>query len=81
MQTWREKSISRGSSHIKTGRPGWSPLCYAVMTGQVALVRSLLKAKADVNDRITKVKQDGGGKMVGSTRVKISMNMKSFKIF
>ena len=35
---------------------GWSPLCYAVLTGQVTLVSALLKGKADVNDRITKMK-------------------------
>lgn len=37
---------------------GWSPLCYAVLTGRVALVSALLKGKADVNDRITKMKLD-----------------------
>jgi len=37
---------------------GWSPLCYAVLTGRVTLVSALLKGKADVNDRITKMKRD-----------------------
>jgi len=33
---------------------GWSPLCYAVIRGDVALVKGLLERRADPNDHVTK---------------------------
>lgn len=35
---------------------GWSPLCYAVIRGDVALVQGLLQRRADPNDQVTKGK-------------------------
>jgi len=37
---------------------GWSPLCYAVLKGQVDIVKSLLKCRASCQDRTTKFKKD-----------------------
>jgi len=37
---------------------GWSPLCYAVLKGQVDIVKSLLKCRANCQDRTTKFKKD-----------------------
>ena len=39
---------------------GWSPLCYAVLKGQVDIVKSLLKCRADCQDRTTKFKKAPG---------------------
>ena len=36
---------------------GWSPLCYAVLTGQVSLVSALLRCKANANDGFRKGKK------------------------
>ena len=36
---------------------GWSPLCYAVLTGKASLVKALLNNTADPNDCTTKVKR------------------------
>ena len=37
---------------------GWSPLCYAVLTGKVSLVKALLNNTADPNDCTTKSKKE-----------------------
>ena len=37
---------------------GWTPICYAAMKGDVTLVKTLLKHRANVNDCLTKKKQD-----------------------
>lgn len=36
---------------------GWSPLCYAVLTGQVSLVSALLNCRADANEGLRKSKK------------------------
>eukprot|EP00439_Symbiodinium_sp_Y106_P031932 s6283_g3.t2 len=41
------KSMERQAS-------GWSPLCYAVLSGDTRVVSALLQGRADVNDKITK---------------------------
>ncbi|CAE7428458.1 unnamed protein product [Symbiodinium necroappetens] len=40
--------------NMERQRSGWSPLCYAVLSGDTKVVSALLQGKADVNDRITK---------------------------
>ncbi|CAE7458537.1 unnamed protein product [Symbiodinium natans] len=35
---------------------GWSPMCYAAMSGNASLVSALLRRNADANDRIRKAK-------------------------
>ena len=37
---------------------GWSPLCYAAIKGDTALVKALLENKADANDHLTKKKKE-----------------------
>jgi len=37
---------------------GWTPICYAAMKGDVTLVKTLLKHRANVNDCLTKKKQE-----------------------
>ena len=41
-------------SVLERDEAGWSPLCYAVLTGNCSLVRALLSSRADANDFITK---------------------------
>ncbi|CAE7340069.1 Ankrd17 [Symbiodinium microadriaticum] len=45
-----------GLSHIhERNEGGWSPICYAAISGNPMLLASLLDQKADVNDGITQV--------------------------
>ncbi|CAE7216813.1 ANKRA2 [Symbiodinium sp. CCMP2592] len=39
-------------------RAGWTPLCYAAISGNAYLVESLLKCRASCNERITKKKTE-----------------------
>ncbi|CAE7543489.1 Ankrd17 [Symbiodinium sp. CCMP2592] len=39
-------------------KAGWTPLCYAAMTGNASLVESLLEKRADCNEKITKQKPE-----------------------
>jgi len=43
-------------SITKKDEAGWSPLCYAAISGSTSLVMSLLNLRADPNDRIRKAK-------------------------
>ena len=39
-------------------KSGWTPLCYAAMSGSAHLVESLLKQRANCNERLTKQKPE-----------------------
>ena len=47
-------------SVLERDEAGWSPLCYAVLTGNCSLVRALLSSRADANDFITKANKSAG---------------------
>lgn len=39
-------------------KAGWSPICYATMTGDAFLVKALLESRADPQDRLQKAKDE-----------------------
>ncbi|CAK9083864.1 unnamed protein product [Durusdinium trenchii] len=43
-----------GLSTLERQPSGWTPMCYAALSGDTELVSALLQGRADVNDKITK---------------------------